>query len=32
MGKPILYYVEFSPPVRAVLLTAAAIDLDLELK
>lgn len=32
MNKPILYYAEFSPPARAVLLTAKIIDLELELR
>lgn len=32
MSKPILYYSIVSPPVRGVLLTAAAIGLELELK
>lgn len=32
MSKPILYYAEFSPPARAVLLTAKVIDLELELR
>uniref|UniRef100_A0A1A9V6B1 Glutathione S-transferase 1 n=1 Tax=Glossina austeni TaxID=7395 RepID=A0A1A9V6B1_GLOAU len=32
MSKPVLYYAKLSPPARAVLLTAKAIDLELELK
>jgi glutathione S-transferase len=32
MGKPILYSLDLSPPVRAVQLTAKAINLDLELR
>lgn len=32
MGKPILHATELSPAVRAVLLTAKAIDLELEIK
>lgn len=32
MSKPVLYYTILSPPVRAVLLTAAAIGLELELR
>lgn len=31
-AKPILYYHILSPPARAVLLTAAAMGIDLELK
>lgn len=31
-AKPILYYTDVSPPVRSVLLTAAAIDVDLDLR
>lgn len=31
-AKPILYYNYLSPPARAVLLTAAAVGVDLELK
>lgn len=30
--KPLLYYTPMSPPSRSVLLTAAALDLELELK
>lgn len=30
MTKPILYYLDFSPPVRAVKLTIAALGLDVE--
>lgn len=30
MPRPVLYTLELSPPCRAVLLAAAAIDLDLE--
>lgn len=30
--KPVLHYVLFSPPCRSVLLTAAALGIDLELK
>lgn len=32
MSKPALYYATLSPPSRAVLLTAKAIGLDLELR
>lgn len=32
MAKPILYSVEVSPPVRAVRLVAAALEVDLEIK
>lgn len=31
-NKPVLYYVDLSPPSRSVLLTAAAIGVELELK
>lgn len=31
-SKPILYYIDASPPSRSVLLTAAAIGLELDLK
>lgn len=31
-AKPILYYIEVSPPVRSVLLTAAAIGVELDLR
>lgn len=30
--KPVLYYLMMSPPCRSVLLTAAALDVELELK
>lgn len=32
MGKPILHYVDLSPPARAVLLTAKRIGVELEAK
>lgn len=32
MGKIVLYYTLLSPPSRAVLLTAKALDIDFELK
>lgn len=31
-AKPVLYYMAYSPPCRSVLLTAAALGIDLELK
>lgn len=31
-NKPVLYYLDLSPPSRAVLLTAATIGVELELK
>lgn len=31
-SKPILYYIDLSPPSRSVLLTAAAIGVELELR
>lgn len=32
MGKPILYYIDWSPPSRAVLLAAKIIGIELEIK
>lgn len=31
-SKPVLYYTSLSPPSRAVLMVAAALDIELELK
>lgn len=31
-SKPVLYYMELSPPSRAVLMVAAALNIELELK